>query len=86
MDSTWYPFVLALIVFGGLGLQMVIRPGPIVRIYQKSAARDRSPLGGFNRKVFDPSRAKKVAGTFRLIGALWLLLVATAAALLWANV
>jgi hypothetical protein len=85
MDSTYYPLVVGLVVAAVGWLHMLIRPEPIVRLYQNSASRDRSRFGSFNRRVFDSSRTQEVARTFRLVGALGLLLVAVIATLLWAN-
>ncbi len=85
MNPDSYGFMLALPLFGLIGLHMLVRPEPVVRMFEKMAANSNDALSASSRRIFDPSRAKENARTFRLVGAMWLLLVGVIAALLYLN-
>ena len=85
MTRSTYGFIVGLAFFALVGLHMVIRPEPVVEMFERMAAKSNDALAARNRKSFDPSRRRANARTFRLVGALWLLFVSVAAALIYVS-
>ena len=75
MDQGILPFIVALVTFGILGFGMMLRPDAVVRMMEEMAARSRDPLTRFNRGVFDPTRRERNVRGFRILGALWVVVV-----------
>ena len=85
MTRRMYDFIFALTIFALIGLHMLIPPEPVVEMFERMAAQSDDALAARNRKSFDPSRRQANAKIFRLIGALWLLLIVVAAGIIYVS-
>ena len=73
---------LAPVLAATFGVILLVWPERTARYYQSKWTGDRL---AFNRRLADPRKLPQQAATFRLVGALAILMAAVIAALLWAS-